>query len=287
MRLHTPQIERALVIREPWIGRILSGKKTWEMRSKPTGIRGPIGLIRQGSGIVVGIARLAESLRPLDEAGYAASFDKHQIPSEMQAEVIRNWWVYPWVLEDIRPLSVPVPYDHPSGAVTFVKLQESVQRAIAEQLSNYREPTPATQPEHSTRDVEPMARQAGTDKSDHPVLNEPPARTEATGLAAGLLIRLSGGNIRNGHFYLRSAADMIPAGGIGGGNKQDLGRPFTVRFDPGQTIETDVAGDKMILRARGPVRDFFARSGAKEGDFVRVHKEDPRTLLITLESRSG
>jgi len=35
-----------LIIREPWISHILSGAKTWEMRTTPTRYRGPIGLIR-------------------------------------------------------------------------------------------------------------------------------------------------------------------------------------------------------------------------------------------------
>jgi hypothetical protein len=45
---------KALIIREPWIGHILAGRKTWEMRTSPTNIRGRIGLIRKGRAIVVG-----------------------------------------------------------------------------------------------------------------------------------------------------------------------------------------------------------------------------------------
>lgn len=46
----------ALVIAEPWIGLILDGSKTWEMRSRATRKRGRIALIRKGSGQVVGVA---------------------------------------------------------------------------------------------------------------------------------------------------------------------------------------------------------------------------------------
>ena len=38
---------QGLVIDEPWIGMLLAGKKTWEMRSAPTSKRGTIGLIRK------------------------------------------------------------------------------------------------------------------------------------------------------------------------------------------------------------------------------------------------
>lgn len=45
---------RALIIREPWIELILSGRKTWEIRGTATSVRGRIGLIRARSGLIVG-----------------------------------------------------------------------------------------------------------------------------------------------------------------------------------------------------------------------------------------
>lgn len=121
---------RGLVIREPWIGKILAGRKTWEMRSKETLIRGEIALIRQGSGMVVGTAKLIDSLPALTPDNYLDYVDRHAIPGEMLDEVIRTGWVYPWVLSDARPLSPPVPYKHKSGAVTFVSLDDSTAEAI-------------------------------------------------------------------------------------------------------------------------------------------------------------
>ena len=40
---------KGLIIADPWIGYIISGTKTWEMRSRNTTIRGRIALIRKGS----------------------------------------------------------------------------------------------------------------------------------------------------------------------------------------------------------------------------------------------
>ena len=51
---------KGLIIREPWIGMILAGRKTWEMRSRQTPYRGRIGLIRKGTGMVVGIAEIVD-----------------------------------------------------------------------------------------------------------------------------------------------------------------------------------------------------------------------------------
>lgn len=42
-------IRSALIIREPWIDLVLSGQKSWELRSRSTEKRGLIGLIRKGA----------------------------------------------------------------------------------------------------------------------------------------------------------------------------------------------------------------------------------------------
>lgn len=127
---------RGLVIREPWIGKIVAGTKIWEMRSKPTRTRGPLALIRAGSGLVVGTAELVDSLPPLTEADYFSHIDKHAIPETMRTAVFASGWVYPWVLADVRSLPAPVPYHHRSGAVTFVRLDGEVDRKIAEQMDS-------------------------------------------------------------------------------------------------------------------------------------------------------
>ena len=78
--------ERALVIREPWIDLILQGKKTWEMRSQPTNVRGKIGLIRRGTGLVVGTAMLTDCRTALSRDNYMQHSDKHAIPASMLEE---------------------------------------------------------------------------------------------------------------------------------------------------------------------------------------------------------
>jgi hypothetical protein len=120
------QIERCLVIREPWISMILRGEKTWEMRSKPTSVRGPIGLVAQGTGMVVGAAVLADSLPPLSRANYMQHQDRHGIPSDRLEECLAQGWTHPWVLDEVRAFERPVPYAHNPGAVTFVILDQPI-----------------------------------------------------------------------------------------------------------------------------------------------------------------
>ncbi|ELN6870696.1 hypothetical protein AB0485_004011 [Vibrio parahaemolyticus] len=58
---------------------ILAGLKVWEMRSTKTKIRGTIALIEQGTGLIVGLANLTDSLEPLSHAELMANFDKHKV----------------------------------------------------------------------------------------------------------------------------------------------------------------------------------------------------------------
>jgi hypothetical protein len=125
-------LTRGLIIDEPWIGLILSGKKTWEMRSANTKIRGAIGLIRKRSGQVVGIADLVDCRPPLNQRDYAGQETFHRIPPDRQPRAISGGWTRPWVLANARRLRQPVPYRHPSGAVIWVTLDPEVITGIIE-----------------------------------------------------------------------------------------------------------------------------------------------------------
>ncbi|MBD3625195.1 MAG: ASCH domain-containing protein [Rhodobacteraceae bacterium] len=74
-------VSRGPIVADPWIDNILEGRKDWEMRSQATSVRGWFGLIRKGSGTVVGLARLVDCGRVLDQAEMIANFDHHCIPS--------------------------------------------------------------------------------------------------------------------------------------------------------------------------------------------------------------
>lgn len=127
-------INSALIIREPWIGLILSGKKTWEMRSLPTKKRGKDRLDTKGHRSCGRHCRLVDCLPPLDIDVYMDHFDRHQIPEHMLEAVEEKRWVYPWVISDARALRTPVPYAHRSGAVRFVNLDPGVSAQIEAQL---------------------------------------------------------------------------------------------------------------------------------------------------------
>jgi hypothetical protein len=122
-----------LIIRRPWIDLILSGEKTWEMRSRNTEIRGRIALIGKGAKAVTGVAELVD-LRPnLSLAELRSSFAKHRVPEdELSCEDFK--WTTAWVLSGAQTLEQPVPYHHRAGAVIWVRLEPEVAVSIEEQL---------------------------------------------------------------------------------------------------------------------------------------------------------
>ena len=125
---------KALVVDEPWIGKLLRGEKTWEMRKSTCRIRGQIALIRKGSGQVVGVADLVDSRPPLASLEeYAAAEKFHGIPPSRQTQAYTDGWRTPWVLANVRRLAQSVPYSHPNGAVIWVNLAPDVEAGISRQ----------------------------------------------------------------------------------------------------------------------------------------------------------
>jgi hypothetical protein len=122
---------KGLIIRSPWIDLILSGSKTWEMRTRPTSIRGPIALIKGGSGLIYGTAELAECLPALTREQMRQTQSFHAIPEDQLESAMGNRWTTPWVLRDIVRLESPKPYIHPKGAVTWVELPDETSETVS------------------------------------------------------------------------------------------------------------------------------------------------------------
>ncbi|MFT3937632.1 hypothetical protein [Rhodopseudomonas sp.] len=169
---------KGLIVREPWLGMILDGRKTWELRTQPTALRGEIALIRKGSCQIVGVAELVDSLPRLDAQGLAEAAQFHGVPPEEQAGVVANGWLFPWLLINARPLSSPVPYDHPGGAVTWVNLDPDVTSSVARAGKGRRPERTARPAEQSARPLAlPSARAAtGPQAEEIEPTSEPGAR---------------------------------------------------------------------------------------------------------------
>jgi hypothetical protein len=114
---------RGLLVRDPWIGLLLSGEKTWELRSRRTTFRGRFALIRSGTGLVVGEARLVDVVGPYSGEELRSSDRKHRAAAYVEANSGRFPSLYGWVVEGAMAYDRPVPYEHPQGAVIWVALE--------------------------------------------------------------------------------------------------------------------------------------------------------------------
>jgi len=121
---------KGLIIKTPWIDKILDGEKTWEIRSSKTKIRDTIALIRSGSGTVVGICDLEDVIAPLSLSKLKRSKSFHAISPNRFKDGLPYPIAYAWVLSNVKRLNKPVSYDHPRGAVIWVNLPRAVVNEI-------------------------------------------------------------------------------------------------------------------------------------------------------------
>lgn len=126
----------AVPIKSPHIDRIPAGTKTWEIRSKNTTKTGTIALIRSRSGTVVGTATLAKVIQLTSPKMARENASRIGTDPETVEECVG---CYAWVLDDVVALKTPVPYVHPSGAVTWVTLNEPVSANVLAEAKRSRQ----------------------------------------------------------------------------------------------------------------------------------------------------
>ena len=122
---------RSLVLKQQWLDKIYSGRKTWELRSRYTNIRGRIGLIASGTGVISGEARIVKCFLlgergsksgcwKIKEGTFKDTKRKHGC-EERDISRYCSQKVYAWVLAGIKQYDDPISYVHPRGAVTWVR----------------------------------------------------------------------------------------------------------------------------------------------------------------------
>ena len=293
------RITKALIIDQPWIDLILSGRKTWEMRGTGTSHRGPFGLIRKGSGQVVGVARLTGCGTALSVPDMVASIDRHHIPEQTIRSGFVSKWTTPWHLAEARPLANPVPYRHPSGAVTWVNLAPEVTEAIAAQLgAQPAAPAAVTEPRRAEIDpgtllaltrvpiIPRRPREAAVQTSIQPAAQPaamPAAAIPGSPRTLALLgeTEITAGNLKNNHFYLRSFLHRFPDALVGG---RDLPTPIlaTVEAEGMAPAQMDICPRHRFFRDRSWTRRFFESQDAAPGDRLRVSEIAPLRYHVSL-----
>ncbi|MCV2356561.1 ASCH domain-containing protein [Paucibacter sp. B2R-40] len=121
--------QRGLVIHEYALARILEGRKRLELRGRHNRQLGPVALIRKGSGQIVGVADIVDSIGPLSLHELSLHSAEHSVEPTRLREVFDKGWVYGWRLANVRKLSNPVPYLH--KGMSQVKLDDAAVRGLA------------------------------------------------------------------------------------------------------------------------------------------------------------
>jgi hypothetical protein len=283
------RISKGLIVADPWIGYFLDGTKTWEMRSSGASHRGWFGLIRKGTGAVHGVARLIEVGAPLSPAEMIATFEHHRIPDHMihSGEVAK--WNTPWKLADVRQLDRPVPYQHKSGAVTWVELDGAAIEGLAAALRGE-----VVFGGESLPRVPAAVASAAKAWVVAPDRLPPPAPAESAPVTFDSAsregrwigeIEINDANLRNNHFYLRPLIDRFPADVIGGSNKTEAAlRDVTIDWGGPEPVRTDIDGkDKKFFRARGWIGAFYKLNRAQAGDLVVIEETAPYRYRVSLK----
>jgi hypothetical protein len=118
-------------VRDPYASQLLDGEKIWEIRGRSTHIRGPILIIKSGTGQVFGAADLVRVLGPLELRDLVTA---PELPRQEREQFRRSGLPYPntyaYVLSNPKRFKTPIPYRHPRGAVTWVRLSAVDLKAV-------------------------------------------------------------------------------------------------------------------------------------------------------------
>jgi hypothetical protein len=116
---------RGLLVRDPYATQILNGEKTWEIRGRPTQIRGPVIIVKSGTGHAFGTVDLVRVLGPLDlDDLVSASGLPREEREEFRCSGLPYRKTYAYVFTNPKWFAHPIAYLHPNGAVTWVRLPD-------------------------------------------------------------------------------------------------------------------------------------------------------------------
>ena len=102
--------DRIMVLRQPWLGYVLDGSKTMELRGR----RHRTGHVWLGcSGSIHGRVRILEAVK-LDPDEFRRRTSEHLWPVEADAPYLQCWGL---LLTDVEPLSTPLSYWRPPSAI--------------------------------------------------------------------------------------------------------------------------------------------------------------------------
>jgi hypothetical protein len=115
-------ITKALIIKKEWLHLIFENKKTVEIRSSNTNIRGRIALIESKSSLILGECILSDSFQ-VNDLNIESVLKNSCLKSK--SEIFSMYSKpYAWKLENTIKYENPIKYNHPKGAIIWIDIQK-------------------------------------------------------------------------------------------------------------------------------------------------------------------
>jgi hypothetical protein len=121
------QLDRLLVVAEPWASLLVDGDKTWELRTTSTKVRGPVGIAAKGTGTIVGTVELVGAHGPFTSGEIAPYERLHRVPASSTSTYSGPKGLYGWEMTGAVRFEAQIPYRYPQGAVIWVLLDPPVE----------------------------------------------------------------------------------------------------------------------------------------------------------------
>ena len=92
-------LDRLLVVAEPWASMLVNREKTWELRTTSTKVRGPVGIAAKGTGTVIGAVELVDVHGPFTRPEIAPYEHRHRVPASSTSTYSGPKGLYGWEVE--------------------------------------------------------------------------------------------------------------------------------------------------------------------------------------------
>jgi predicted transcriptional regulator len=116
---------RALIIKEPWASKVVSGEKTIELRTmQTTKVGQEIYIAKAGTKTLIGRVTIEKCVR-LTLEDYMCLQDKH-LARDFYIDKFENKKIYGWYLINPVRFDKPIVYEHPRGAQIWVVIPDNV-----------------------------------------------------------------------------------------------------------------------------------------------------------------
>ena len=118
---------RALLIKEPWASKVVSGEKTIEIRTMQTKKIGQeIYIAQAGTKTLIGKATIVKCVQ-LTMKDYIQLQHQACLTRSGLQQLFSTKRIYGWYLKDAMKFDKPIPYDHPRGAQVWIKIPKAAE----------------------------------------------------------------------------------------------------------------------------------------------------------------